>query len=274
LLSARIPRGGLILDGKGVTNGSQNSTFETLTDGKDSLFSVVNGATLTQVKTGDDYKDLTINGSVLVSGTSNDEEGNVTGNSTLTVSGDTTLKSTGTIALYDSAIFTAENVTLETGAQIKLKNGAVANITSLDLSDVDMTSTTPEARAAVLVDGSGDEGAVAATITVDTLTINNGEEKNRGTIQLVNGGKFYATELAAGSSITLTEADGAGNVWLDAASQFTLRNGNLTVTEATRGEIIAEETGANVKFDTAGKDFELSGIGTENLVIGESFGGY
>ncbi len=251
--------GKLTLDGADVSDDNQDSTFKTLTHGNGSVLNIKNGATLTQ----DGNAALELNGTVNVAGTSDDK-------ALFSVNGDTVLKSTGTIALSDYGVFNAEEVTvkLENGAQISLASGAVANIKSLDLSAVDMTTT--GARAAVSVDGAGTAVNDAATITVDVLTIGNGEEKNEGTIQLTNGGKFYAKELAGGSSITLTEADGNGNVWLDDASQFVLGKGNLLVTESTRGEIIAEAHGANVEFDTAGKDFKLSGIGTENLVIGKS----
>ena len=215
-------------------SGEGNSTFTALTDAAGTTLSLTDGAVLTQ--NGDTTVSVALNGTL-------------------------------SVADANSAFSTPGSLTLADTAKLTLANGAAANIAgTLDLS----ASTT----GAVTLDGTGADSDATTTLTAGTLAINPADAANdatRGVVSLTNGGQFTVGELAAGSTVTLTAQNGSGNIWVDETSHFTLEKGDLTVTESTRGEIIAENGSVAFGHDAGGNGvYELAGIGTQDLVLGST----
>ena len=76
-----------------------------------------------------------------------------------------------------------------------------------------------------------------------------------------------------GSTVTLTGQNGSGNIWVDETSHFTLEKGNLTITESTFGEIVAESGNVTFGHDAGGNGvYELAGIGTQGLDLSVNSG--
>ena len=218
-------------------SGEGNSTFTTLTDAAGTTLSLTNGAALKQ--NGDATASVTLNGTL-------------------------------SVADANSAFSTPGSLTLAADtAKLTLANGGAANIAgTLDLS----AST----RGAVTVDGTGADSDATTTLTAGTLVINPADAANdatRGVVSLTNGGQFTVDELADGSTVTLTAQDGSGNIWVDETSHFTLKKGNLAITESTRGEIIAESGSVTFGHDAGGNGvYELAGIGTQGLDLSVNSG--
>ena len=215
-------------------SGEGNSTFTMLTDAAGTTLSLTNGAVLTQ--NGDTTVSVALNGTL-------------------------------SVADANSAFSTPGSLTLADSAKLTLANGAAANIAdTLDLS--------ASATGAVRLDGAGADSDATTTLTAGTLVINSADAANdatRGVVSLTNGGQFTVGELAEGSTVTLTAQDGSGNIWVDETSHFTLEKGDLTVTESTRGEIIAENGSVAFGHDAGGNGvYELAGIGTQDLVLGST----
>ena len=126
------------------------------------------------------------------------------------------------------------------------------------------------------LDGTGADSDATTTLTAGTLDINPADAANdatRGVVSLTNGGQFTVGELADGSTVTLTAQDGSGNIWVDETSHFTLKKGNLAITESTRGEIIAESGSVTFGHDAGGNGvYELAGIGTQGLDLSVNSG--
>ena len=215
-------------------SGEGNSTFATLIDAAGTTLSLTNGAALTQ--DGDTTVSVALNGTLSVAGA-------------------------------NSAFSTPGTLKLANTAELKLADGGAANIDgTLDLS----AST----RGAVTVDGTGTDSDATTTLTAGTLVINPADatvETTQGVVSLTNGGQFTVGELADGSTVTLTAQNGSGNIWVDETSHFTLKKGNLAITESTRGEIIAENGSVTFGRDVDGNGvYELAGIGTQDLVLGST----
>ena len=215
-------------------SGEGDSTFTTLTDAAGTTLSLTNGAALTQ--DGDTTVSVALNGTLSVAGA-------------------------------NSAFSTPGTLKLANTAELKLADGGAANIDgTLDLS----AST----RGAVTVDGTGTDSDATTTLTAGTLVINPADatvETTQGVVSLTNGGQFTVGELADGSTVTLTAQNGSGNIWVDETSHFTLKKGNLAITESTRGEIIAENGSVTFGRDVDGNGvYELAGIGTQDLVLGST----
>ena len=218
-------------------SGEGNSTFTTLTDAAGTTLSLTNGAALKQ--NGDTTASVALNGTL-------------------------------SVADANSAFSTRGSLTLAADtAKLTLANGGAANIAgTLDLSD--------STRGAVTVDGTGADSDATTTLTAGTLVINPADAANdatRGVVSLTNGGQFTVDELADGSTVTLTAQDGSGNIWVDETSHFTLKKGNLAITESTRGEIIAESGSVTFGHDAGGNGvYELAGIGTQGLDLSVNSG--
>ncbi|MGF0068356.1 hypothetical protein [Candidatus Spyradosoma sp. SGI.093] len=242
-------RGTLTLKGDDLSGDAEASTFMNLENGAGAVVNVLNGATLTQNA---GAAAIALNGALNVSGTSADK-------ATFAAAGDMTVAGTGSVALSDYGVLDVGNGTLklETGATLSLASGAFAEIAALDLTE--------SAQGAVKVDGFGMSANDAATVKVGTLKMKDAiAAGDEGTIQLTDGGKLVADNALG--KILVTDHDGAGNIWIDAYSQFELKAGNIVVTEETRGEIIASS--GNVVFEQkAAGSYELSGVGTENLSL-------
>ena len=173
----------------------------------------------------------------------------------------------GTLSVADanSAFSTPGSLTLANNtAKLTLANGGAADIAgTLDLN----ASTT----GAVTVDGdaAGTNSDATTTLTAGTLAIN----ATQGVVLLTNGGQFTVSELAPGSTVTLTGQNGSGNIWVDETSHFTLEKGNLTITESTFGEIVAESGNVTFGHDAGGNGvYELAGIGTQGLDLSVNSG--
>ena len=217
-------------------SGEGKSTFTTLTDAAGTTLSLTNGAALTQ--DGDATAFVSLNGTL-------------------------------SVADANSAFSTPGSLTLANTAKLTLANGGAANIAgTLDLS----AST----RGAVTVDGTGADSDATTTLTAGTLVINPADAANdatRGVVSLTNGGQFTVDELADGSTVTLTAQNGSGNIWVDETSHFTLKKGDLAITESTRGEIIAENGSVTFGHDAGGNGvYELAGIGTQGLDLSVNSG--
>ena len=216
-------------------SGEGNSTFTTLTDAVGTTLSLTNGAALTQ--DGDTTASVALNGTL-------------------------------SVADANSAFSTPGSLTLAADtAKLTLANGGAANIAgTLDLS----AST----RGAVTVDGTGADSDATTTLTAGTLVINPADAADnttQGVVSLTNGGQFTVGELAAGSTVTLTRQNGSGNIWVDETSHFTLKKGDIAITESTRGEIIAESGSVTFGHDAIGNGvYKLAGIGTQDLVLGST----
>ena len=212
------------------------STFTTLTDAKGTKLSLTKGAALKQ--NGDATASVSLNGTL-------------------------------SVADANSAFSTPGSLTLADTAELTLANGAAANIDeTLDLS----AST----KGAVRVDGTGTDSDATTTLTAGTLVINPADAEDdmtRGVVSLRNGGQFTVGELADGSTVTLTAQNGSGNIWVDETSHFTLKTGDLAITESTRGEIIAESGSVTFGHDADGNGvYELAGIGTQGLDLSVNSG--
>ena len=217
-------------------SGEGNSTFTTLTDAAGTTLSLTNGAALTQ--NGDATASVSLNGTL-------------------------------SVADPNSAFSTPGSLTLADTAKLTLANGGAANIAgTLDLS----TSTTD----AVTVDGDGTDSDATTTLTAGTLVINPSDAADnttQGVVLLTNGGQFTVGELAAGSTVTLTGQDGSGNIWVDETSHFTLKKGDIAITESTRGEIVAESGNVTFGHDAGGNGvYSLAGIGTQGLDLSVNSG--
>ena len=215
-------------------SGEGDSIFTTLTDAAGTTLSLTNGAALTQ-----------------------------NGGATASVS----LNGTLSVADANSAFSTPGSLTLANTAKLTLANGGAANIAgTLDLS----ASTT----GAVTVDGTGTDSDATTTLTAGTLVINPADaadDTTQGVVSLTNGGQFTVGELTAGSTVTLTGQNGSGNIWVDETSHFTLKKGDIAITESTRGEIIAERGNVTFGHDAGGNGvYSLAGIGTQDLVLGST----
>ena len=217
-------------------SGEGNSTFTTLTNAAGTTLSLTNGAALTQ-----------------------------NGGATASVS----LNGTLSVADANSAFSTPGSLTLADTAELTLENGGAADIAgTLDLR----ASTT----GAVTVDGTGTDSDATTTLTAGTLVINPADAANtatQGVVLLTNGGQFTVGELAAGSTVTLTGQNGSGNIWVDETSHFTLKKGDLVITESTFGEIVAESGNVTFDHDAGGNGvYELAGIGTQGLDLSVNSG--
>ena len=217
-------------------SGEGDSTFTTLTDAAGTKLSLTNGAALKQ---------------------NDDATASVSLNGTLSV------------ADANSAFNTPGSLTLADKAELTLENGGAANIAvTLDLS----AST----KGAVRVDGTGKGSDATTTLTAGTLVIkpaDAADDTTQGVVSLMNGGQFTVGELAAGSTVTLTGQNGSGNIWVDETSHFTLKKGDIAITESTRGEIIAESGSVTFGHDAGGNGvYELAGIGTQGLDLSVNSG--
>ena len=217
-------------------SGEGDSTFTTLTDAEGTKLSLTNGAALTQ-----------------------------NGDATASV----TLKGTLSVADANSAFSTPGSLTLANKAKLTLENGGAADIDgTLDLS----ASTT----GAVTLDGAGAGSDATTTLTAGTLVINPADatvETTQGVVSLMNGGQFTVGELAEGSTVTLTGQTGSGNIWVDETSHFTLKKGDIAITESTRGEIVAESGNVTFGHDAIGNGvYKLAGIGTHGLDLSVNSG--
>ena len=217
-------------------SGEGDSTFTTLTDAAGTKLSLTNGAALKQ---------------------NDDATASVSLNGTLSV------------ADANSAFSTPRSLTLAGTAKLTLANGGAADIDgTLDLS----ASTT----GAVTVDGTGADSDATTTLTAGTLVINPADAADnttQGVVSLTNGGQFTVGELAAGSTVTLTRQNGSGNIWVDETSHFTLKKGDIAITESTRGEIIAESGSVTFGHDAIGNGvYKLAGIGTQGLDLSVNSG--
>ena len=217
-------------------SGEGNSTFTTLTDAAGTTLSLTNGAALTQ--NGDATAFVSLNGTL-------------------------------SVADANSAFSTQGSLTLADKAELTLENGGAANIAvTLDLS----AST----KGAVRVDGTGKGSDATTTLTAGTLVIkpaDAADDTTQGVVSLMNGGQFTVGELAAGSTVTLTGQNGSGNIWVDETSHFTLKKGDIAITESTRGEIIAESGSVTFGHDAGGNGvYELAGIGTQGLDLSVNSG--
>ena len=211
--------------------GNSNSTFTTLTDAAGTTLSLTNGAVLTQ--NGDTTASVTLNGTL-------------------------------SVADANSAFSTPGSLTLAGTAELRLANGAAANIDdTLDLS----ASTT--GAVTVAGDAAGTNSDATTTLTAGKLVINPADaanEKTQGVVLLTNGGQFTVGELASGSTVTLTGQNGSGNIWVDETSHFTLKKGDIAITESTFGEIVAESGNVTFGHDAGGNGvYSLAGIGTQGL---------
>ncbi len=242
-------RGTLTLKGDDLSGDAEASTFTNLANGAGAVVNVLDGATLTQNA---GAAAIALNGTLNVSGTSADK-------ATFAAAGDMTVAGTGSVALSDYGVLDVGNgaLKLEAGATLSLASGAFAEIAALDLTE--------SVQGAVTVDGFGMSANDAATVKVGTLKMKDAiAAGDEGTIQLTDGGKLVADNALG--KILVTDHDGAGNIWVDAYSQFELKAGNIVVTEETRGEIIASS--GNVMFEQEAEgNYELSGVGTENLYL-------
>lgn len=215
-------------------SGEGDSIFTTLTDAAGTTLSLTNGAALTQ-----------------------------NGVATASVA----LNGTLSVADANSAFSTPGSLTLANTAKLTLANGGAANIDgTLDLS----ASTT----GAVTLDGAGAGSDATTTLTAGTLVIkpsDAADDTTQGVVSLTKGGQFTVGELAAGSTVTLTGQNGSGNIWVDETSHFTLKKGDIAITESTRGEIVAESGNVTFGHDAGGNGvYELAGIGTQDLVLGST----
>ena len=220
-------------------SGKGNSTFATLTDAAGTTLSLTNGAALTQ------------NGDATTASVS--------------------LNGTLSVADANSAFITPGSLTLANKAKLTLANGAAANIAgTLDLS----VSTT--GAVTVAGDAAGTNSDATTTLTAGTLVINPADAANtatQGVVSLTNGGQFTVGELAPGSTVTLTGQTGSGNIWVDETSHFTLKKGDIAITESTRGEIVAESGNVTFGHDAGGNGvYSLAGIGTQGLDLSVNSG--
>ena len=218
-------------------SGEGNSTFTTLTDAVGTRLSLTNGAALTQ------------NGDAATASVS--------------------LNGTLSVAEANSAFSTPGSLTLADTAKLTLANGGAANIDgTLDLS----ASKTD----AVTVNGDGTDSDATTTLTAGRLVINPADaanEKTQGVVLLTNGGQFTVGELADGSTVTLTGQNGSGNIWVDETSHFTLKKGDIAITESTFGEIVAESGNVTFGHDAGGNGvYSLAGIGTQGLDLSVNSG--
>ena len=218
-------------------SGEGNSTFTTLTDAVGTTLSLTNGAALTQ--DGDTTASVALNGTL-------------------------------SVADANSAFSTPGSLTLAADtAKLTLANGGAANIAGT----LDLCAST---RGAVTVDGTGADSDATTTLTAGTLVINPADatlETTQGVVSLTNGGQFTVGELADGSTVKLTAQNGSGNIWVDETSHFTLKKGDLAITESTRGEIIAESGSVTFGHDADGNGvYELAGIGTQGLDLSVNSG--
>ena len=215
-------------------SGEGNSTFTTLTDAAGTTLSLTNGAALAQ--NGDATASVSLNGTL-------------------------------SVADANSAFSTPGSLTLANTAKLTLANGGAANIAGT----LDLSASTADA---VTVDGTGTDSDATTTLTAGTLVINPADAADtatQGVVSLTNGGQFTVGELAAGSTVTLTGQNGSGNIWVDETSHFTLKKGDIAITESTRGEIIAESGNVTFGHDADGNGvYELAGIGTQDLVLGST----
>ena len=215
-------------------SGEGDSTFTTLTDAAGTTLSLSDGAALTQ--NGDATTSVSLNGTL-------------------------------SVADANSAFSTPGSLTLANTAKLTLENGGAANIAGT----LDLRASTKDA---VTVDGAGTDSDATTTLTAGTLVINPADaadDTTQGVVSLMNGGQFTVGELTAGSTVTLTGQNGSGNIWVDETSHFTLKKGDIAITESTRGEIIAERGNVTFGHDAIGNGvYKLAGIGTQDLVLGST----
>ena len=246
--------GTLVLDGTGSNAFEKDSTFSNLADVASSTLTVQNGASLTQndVEEGsEESASLELNGKLNVIGVPKDK-------AQFSAAGGMTVNSS--ISLEDYGVLNVKNgiLKLADGATLSLKNGAIANLDVLDLTE--------SKTGAVLVDGDNNPDDLTIIYVNGELTLADGiSDDTKGTIQLKNGGKFVTDKITG--EYKITGVDGSGNIWVDANSQFRLTKGAIDITTETHGEIISDDS--NVVFKENG-NYELAGIGTRNLELGDN----